>query len=168
MIKDWNAQRRGLLGGFMLWVRDECKPKSALDLIRDLDREAHVSVNHDDERCASAVVVLEAIDEDWPGLVAGCYRVIPAARKLRVTRDLQFVKDGEAGNYHHIPAGAVVDQVGSQDLNQLDREAYLRAQKRDLPRLLVPFVADGRAHWAFLVDDLEPINQREDHETPKH
>jgi len=157
MIKDWNAQRRGLLGGFMLWVRDECKPKSALDLIRDLDREAHVSVNHDDERAVGALCALEAMDEDWEAFAAGCRRLVPTARKLRVSRDMQFVRGGQSGNYDTVPAGAVVEQVGASSMADFDRGAYLHAQKRALPRLLVAFGYGGRVHWGHLGDDLGAV-----------
>ena len=157
MIADWPADRRRKLGEFLLWVREECKPKTAAALLADADREAHVSINHDDERAVGALCAVEAMDEDWEGFAAGCRRLVPSARRLRVSHDMQFVRDGQAGSYDTVPSGAVVEQVSAAELSAFDRGAYQRAQKRALPRLLVAFGYGGRVHWGHLGDDLEVV-----------
>jgi len=156
MIADWPRAHAKQLGSFLLWVRDTCKPQTAAGLISDAEREACVSVNHDDERAALAIRALEAMEDDWEGFVLGCYRLIPAQRKLRIVRDLKFVRDGIAGNYWRIGAGTIVDQITSRSLVGIEQGAFLRAQKRNLPRLLVPFQHLGRVHWAYLDEDLVP------------
>tara|TARA_Y100000310_G_C20560618_1_gene752863 strand:- start:596 stop:1075 length:480 start_codon:yes stop_codon:yes gene_type:complete len=157
VIANWPAERKRQLGAFLLWVRDECGPKTAAALLADADREAHVSVNHDDERAVGALCALEAMDEDWEAFAAGCRRLVPTARKLRVLHDMQFVRGGQAGQYNLVKAGTVVQQVSAAELIPFERSAYLRAQKRDLPKLLLPFQCNGNIHWGYLGEDLEAV-----------
>ena len=157
MIADWPADRRRKLGEFLLWVREECKPKTAAALLADADREAHGSINHDDERAVGALCAVEAMDEDWEGFAAGCRRLVPSARRLRVSHDMQFVRDGQAGSYDTVPSRAVVEQVSAAELSSFDRGAYQRAQKRALPRLLVAFGYGGRVPGGPRGDGLEVV-----------